>query len=115
MTTNTTKPPVKHRSPYSNALRRKNEVLDAAVRLSMQVGYQQITRDAIAVEAGCGYGTVNVCYRSMSDLRRAVVERAIATENLIVIAQYLADPDPDPAVGKIPPKLKKATLAFLAG
>jgi len=111
----TTKPPVKHRSPYSNALRRQNEVLDAAVRLSMQVGYQQITRDAVAVEAGCGCGTVNVCYRSMDVLRRAVIDRAIATENLIVLVQYLADPNPDPAVGRMPVKLKRKTLAFLAG
>jgi AcrR family transcriptional regulator len=110
-----TTPLKKPRSPYSNALRRQNEVLDAAVRLSMQVGYQQITRDAIAVEAGCGSGTVNVCYRSMDVLRRAVVDRAIATENLIIIAQYLADPDPDPEVGRITARLKKATLAFLAG
>jgi AcrR family transcriptional regulator len=104
----------KHRNPYSNALRRQNEVLDAAVRLSMQVGYQQITRDAVAVEADCGSGTVNVCYRSMDVLRRAVVDRAIATQNLIIIAQYLADPNPDPAIGRIPAKLKKETLAFLA-
>jgi AcrR family transcriptional regulator len=107
--------PIKHRSPYSGALRRQNEVLDAAVRLSMGLGYRQITRDGVAIEAGCGSGTVNACYRDMNDLRRAVVERAIQTENLIVIAQYLADPDPDPKVNRIPIPLKRATLAFLAG
>lgn len=101
-------------SPYSNALRRQKDVLDAAVRLSMQVGYQQITRDAIAVEAGCGAGTVNVCYRSMPALRRAIIGRAIKEENLIILAQYLANPDPDPAIPPLPSRLKKDTLAFLA-
>ena len=110
----TTTMTTKQRSPYSNALRRQNEVLDAAVRLAMQVGYQQITRDAVAAEAGCGCGTVNVCYRSMEELRREVVRRAIVTKNLIVVAQYLADPNPDPAVGRISAQLKKETLAFLA-
>jgi AcrR family transcriptional regulator len=105
----------KQRSPYSNALRRQNEVLDAAIRLAMEVGYQQITRDAVAAEAGCGCGTVNVCYRSMEELRREVVRRAIVTKNLIILVQYLADPNPDPAVGRIPVELKREAFEYLAG
>lgn len=100
---------------YHNSLRRQTMILEAAVRLSEQHGYQQITRDAVAVEADSGYGSVNTHFSSMPALRRAVIGHAVKTENLIILAQFLADPNPDPLIPPLPRLLKRATLAFLAG
>jgi hypothetical protein len=51
----------------------------------------------------------------MPALRRAVIGHAVKTENLIILAQFLADPNPDPLIPPLPHRLKRATLAFLAG
>ena len=102
-------------SPYSNSARRQSEILDAAVRLSEQHGYRQITRDAVAQAAGCGYGSVNANFNGMPALLRAIVGHAVKNQNLIILAQFLADPDPDPAIPRLSMSLRRAVLAFLEG
>ena len=102
-------------SQYHDPERRHREILDAAVRLSEQIGYLKITGPLVAIEAECGYGSINGIFESMEGLRRAVVEDAIANKNLIILAQFMTNPNPDPNIKPLSPSLKKTVAAFLAG
>jgi AcrR family transcriptional regulator len=73
---------------------RKNSILRHAVELSRTVGYQQVTRSAIADQAGVSPALVSRYSKTMSQLRRDIMRHAIANEVLEVIAQGLAANDP---------------------
>jgi AcrR family transcriptional regulator len=69
---------------------RKSQILDAAMALAAEIGYQKVTREAIAVRAGCAPGLVSVYFGNMNDLRRSIISAAIARRDLKVLAQGLA-------------------------
>lgn len=73
---------------------RREDVLSAALRLAVMHGYTHITRDDIAMAAGCSPALVSQTLGTMRCLRRALVRAAVAREVLPVIAQGLALRDP---------------------
>lgn len=77
---------MKTRRPAS----RKTEILDAALTLARNIGYQAITRDALADVARCSPATISVYFGTMPRLRRAIMSAAVARDDMIVIAQGLA-------------------------
>jgi AcrR family transcriptional regulator len=70
---------------------RKETILDAAVDEALACGWQWITRDAIARRAGISLGCVNYHYRTMIQLKRAVMRAAVDRRILPLIAQGLTD------------------------
>lgn len=83
---------------------RKQQILDAAVAVAEVNGYQSMTRHAVATRAGVAPGLVSAYWGTMTQLRRAVMRRAIKLEKTVIIAQGLACGD-DTARGA-PPALK---------
>ena len=77
---------MKTRRPKS----RKTEILDAALTLARNIGYQAITREALANQARCSEATISLYFGTMPQLRRAIMSAAVARDDLIVIAQGLA-------------------------
>lgn len=73
---------------------RHDEILAAALRLACDVGYTHVTRDDIALAAGCSPALVSEIFGTMVSLRRAMIRAAIANEVLAVVAQGLALRDP---------------------
>ena len=69
---------------------RKQQIIVAALKLATSNGFQNIRRDAVAVEANVAPGLVSKYWGTMTQLRRAVMREAVKTENLKVIAQGLA-------------------------
>ena len=69
---------------------RKSEILEAALELARDVGYQQITRDALAAKAECSTGLITTYFGTMNHLRRAIISAAILHQDLQVLAQGLA-------------------------
>jgi len=61
-------------------------VLNAAVKLALQGGFQNLTRDEIAQEAGVSSGTVSQTYGTMIKLKRAVMRYAVQHELYPIIA-----------------------------
>lgn len=74
---------------------RKEEILKAALSLAVEVGYQNIRRDAVAEKAKCATGTVNLHYNTLVQLKRAVMRRAIKDRNDVVIMQGILAKDPE--------------------
>lgn len=73
---------------------RHDDILAAALRVSVTVGYNRITRDDIALAAGCSPALVSEMFGTMVCLRRAMMRAAVANAVLPVIAQGLALRDP---------------------
>jgi len=70
---------------------RDNRILKAAVELAAEVGYQWITREAVAKAAGVAPGTINNVFGTMPDLKRAVLKEAVDRGILSIVAQGLGD------------------------
>ena len=68
---------------------RKSEILAAALELAHEIGYQKITRDALAIKSCCSTGLITTYFGTMNHFRRAIISHAIARHDLQVIAQGL--------------------------
>lgn len=90
---------------------RKQQILTAALGLAADVGYQNITREAIAEAIGVSPALVNLYFVVMAELRVAVMIEAVRVGNLTVLVQGLAARDP--AVATLDPKLKRKAIAAL--
>lgn len=91
---------------------RKTQILDAALAVAEKRGYAHVTRDEIAVEAGCAPALVSHYLGTMQNTRRDIMRAAIRNRVLPVIAQGLAAQDPH--AKKAPDELKQAALDSLA-
>jgi AcrR family transcriptional regulator len=69
---------------------RKGTILRAAVELAAKLGYMNVTRDAIATNAGVSTGLVTRYFNSMPEMRLAIVRAAIDAECVEVVAQAFA-------------------------
>lgn len=89
-------------------LDRKQQILDAAVKLAETKGYSHVTRDNIAACAECAPALISNYFGTMISLRRDIMRAAIRMRSLPVIAQGLAARDPH--AQKAPDELKQAAL-----
>jgi len=90
---------------------RRAIILTAAIELARREGYNKITRDGVARQAGMGSGTVTLYFNTMTQLRRALMRAAIVDEVLDVLAQGLAHNDPHAL--KASPELKRKAVDSL--
>lgn len=91
---------------------RNRRVLEAAVELAGEVGFGNITRDAVAARAGVATGSVNNAYGTMDELKAAVMAEAVERQLGAIVAQGLAVGHP--AARAAPQQLKDSALALLA-
>jgi AcrR family transcriptional regulator len=87
------------------------KILDAAIDMALEVGFNNVRRDAVAQRAGCATGMVNYVYKNMDGLRTAIMEEAIESEHISIIAQGLAQGDP--TAMSAPARLKSKALSAL--
>ena len=90
---------------------RKAEILSAALTVAGEVGYQRVSREAIAARADCSPGLVSAYFGTMPALRRAIMSAAIARRDLVVLAQGLAVGDSKARCA--PETLKRAAVEAL--
>ena len=76
-----------------SAAARRDEVISAAVRRSVELGYTKVTRADIALAAGCSPALVSRYLGTMKHMRRQFMRAAITNEVLEVIAQGLSVKD----------------------
>lgn len=70
---------------------RDKRILDEATELAKSIGYQWITREQVALAVGCAPGTINNAFGSVVGLKRAVLQHAVDTGIVEIVAQGLAD------------------------
>ena len=87
---------------------KKDELLQIAVSLADYHGYTNVNRDNIAQAADVSTGTVTNYLGTMKQLRRAIIRKAIRTENHVVISQALVAKDP--LTKKLSTKHREAAL-----
>ena len=91
---------------------RAEELLVSALALAAEVGYQQVTRDAIAARCGVSVGTISHYFGTMTQMRRSLMRQAVARGVLPVVAQGLAACDPHAQAAD--PAIKTKALEYLA-
>jgi AcrR family transcriptional regulator len=74
---------------------RREQILDAALVLAIDKGYDRITRDGVATKAEVSQGLVNMYFGDMDGLRSALMKYAVSRGNLKVVAQGLIGGHPE--------------------
>lgn len=74
---------------------RREQILEAALLLSIGSSYAQITRDAVAKAAGVSQGLVNMYFGNMDGLRTELMRHAVKKSNVAVVAQGLLGRHPE--------------------
>jgi AcrR family transcriptional regulator len=90
----------------------KDAILSAAMQLANLSGFKKVTRANIAAKADVAPGLVSYHFGDMKKLRDAMVERAVESKNLKLLAQALADRHP--IALKAPDALRRAAAMQLA-
>jgi len=70
-----------------NPTLRRRMVLEDAIQTAEQIDYNRLTYDNVAADRGYSKSLVQWHFRSVSELRLAVLKEGIATSNLTIIAQ----------------------------
>jgi DNA-binding transcriptional regulator YbjK len=65
---------------------RRAQILAVAYDIAVKQGYQVITRDKVAEQAAISVGLVNLVFKTMDHLRRAVMLKAVDHQSLPIIA-----------------------------
>ena len=73
---------------YSKAV-----ILDLALHMAAEHGYDRITREMIAAEVECSPALISKLFGTMHQMRRAIMSAAVARRDLKVIAQGLVAGD----------------------
>lgn len=102
----------KENAKRMDPLDRREQILDAAVGMAKDVGFQKITRDGVAIRAGVAMGLVTRYFGTMCQLRRAVMRSAVKNEVISVIAEGLAVGDPH--AKKAGSELKARVISFIS-
>lgn len=83
---------------------RREMILNAAIQLSLKIGYKSITRDKVAKIAKVSSALIAHYFPRMRHLRQAVIKAAISQNILQILAQGLILGDSD--ILKVPDVLK---------
>lgn len=90
---------------------RIDHILNRATQLAQRNGYQQITREDVADAAQVSPSLISFHFHSMEHLRNEILRKAVAEENLKIVAQGLVTGH---AVAlKAPLRIKKAAAQFI--
>ena len=92
---------------------RREQILASALDSAESLGLQKITYSTVGDAAEIHRTSVHFYFPTMSDLREAIVERAITEKRHAIVAQALTDPLIDSLV--IPEEAKAEALAWAAG
>ncbi len=95
-----------------NPIIRKNILLCTAIKLSIKVGYRNLTRDALAKKARVSPALINHYFFTIDQLKEEILKQAIKLEIVEIIAQALGARDLHKI--KISEDLKQKTLSYLS-
>lgn len=91
---------------------RREHILDAAVKIAKNIGYTNVTRNAIAESAGISTGLVTNYLGTLPAMQRTLMRYAIKNSIVEIVAQGLANKDKH--ARKATPELKERAAQFIA-
>jgi len=91
---------------------RKKQLINIAIKLSEEKGYQTVTRKMIADEADVREGTVTHSLGTMENIKRDIMRHSIKDGNIKVLAQGLSVGDKHAV--KAPDELKQKAADMIA-
>jgi AcrR family transcriptional regulator len=94
-----------------NPLARKEQILDTAINLSIEKGYRQLTRRAVANRMQCASALINHYFKDIENLRHIVLLTAIEKEILPILAENYAAWGVETA--ELPQQLKEKVIRYL--
>lgn len=92
---------------------RKQQILQAAIKLAEKEGFNSIRRDGVAFAADVSNGLINQYFGTIGQLKRAVMRAAIKLENLEILSQGLIVKDKTAL--KAPGQLREKAYHHLIG
>lgn len=92
---------------------RRKQILDVAVQLAQEKGFESLTRAAIADKAQVTHALITHYYNTMPQLKRDVMRAAVRQEILEIIAYGLATSNPHAA--KASPELRARAISHMGG
>lgn len=92
---------------------RKKQLLDVAVNLAARDGFINLRMLQVATAAQCSNATVVGYFKTMNNLRRAVMRQAVKAGVLSIIGEGIIMRDP--VAIKVPADVRQKALAALAG
>lgn len=92
-------------------LDRKPLLVNAALAAAAEHGYRRMTRDDVAAQGGVSAGLVSRYFGTMAKLRRTVMREAVKRGVASIVAEGLAERDPQ--AHKATDELKAAALLTL--
>jgi len=87
---------------------RREEILQAAIRMAEHYGYRSVTRADIAGAAKCSEALVTHYFSTMTQMRRQIMRAAIKRSNFQIVGQGLAMADP--VAQKAPEVIRRMAL-----
>ena len=94
------------RLPEAN---RRADLLDRAMLIAEANGFENVTRERLALAAGVSTALISR-YWSALGLQTAIVQEAVATNRLLILAQGLAAGHPDARAASYESRLAAASL-----
>ena len=90
---------------------RRKSILEAALSVTRESGYFDLTRDKVAKEAGCSPSLVQFHFNASNELRVAVIEEANRLQDFVILSQIVGTLDPN--VDLVWPDLVEPALKFI--
>jgi AcrR family transcriptional regulator len=72
---------------------RRDQLLNVAINVAIESGYNNLTRDAIAKQAGVSVGLISNYFGTIKQLKRAIMRAAVKRSIPEIVAQGLANKD----------------------
>ena len=90
----------------------REKIAKAGLALAAKQGYRLVRRDDVAEKAGVSIGLVTHYFGGMEGLREAIVNQAIESNNMAVLAEALVAQHP--AMSEISADQHNAILSYIA-
>lgn len=91
---------------------RKNEIMQAGLKLAVRHGYMSLTREMVAKSAKCSPALITAHFGTFDAFRKQLMTHAIAVENLAIVAQGLVMKVP--AAMRAPSALREKAAQLIA-
>lgn len=90
---------------------RRDQIMEAAIQLSLSHGYRTLTRVNVAIASRSSEGTVSRYFLTTANLKKEVLKEAVKREILPILVENLSDESEDRI--ELTPELQQKVVDFI--